>query len=80
MVNSEKNQLWTLHKGRLWTEFKATRRLSIAQMWKDYFEGEGIPARILPDPIKAAEGEAITYRVLVTSDKEHLIEEVLKRI
>lgn len=64
----------------MWTEFKSTRHLAIAEMWKEYFEAEGIPSRILPDPIKAAEGEAVSYRVLIPSDKEHLIEEVLKRI
>jgi len=79
MVKGTKDR-WTLQKGRLWTEFKTTRYLSIAQMWKEYFEGEGIPSRILPDPIKAAEGKAVSYHVLIPSDKEHIIEEVLKRI
>ena len=79
MVKDTKDR-WTVQKGRLWTEFKSTRHLSIAQMWKEYFEGEGIPSRILPDPIKAVKGKATTYRVLIPSDKEHIIEEVLKRI
>lgn len=79
MVKSTKDR-WTIQKGRLWTQFKSTPHLVIAQMWKEYFEGEGIPSRILPNPIKAAEGEAISYRVLIPSDKEHIIEEVLKRI
>ncbi len=79
MVKDKKDR-WTLQKGSVWTEFESTPHLIIAQMWKEYFEGEGIPSRILPDPVKAGSGETITYRVLIPSDKEHIIEEVLKRV
>ncbi len=48
--------------------------MKAAEAWKELFEDEGIPTRIL------ASGEApAAYRVLVPGDKEHLIEEVLRK-
>jgi len=32
----------------MWVEIKQAKSLAIAEMWKEYFEGEGIPARIMP--------------------------------
>ena len=32
----------------MWVEVKKANSLMIAEAWKEFFEGEGIPARILP--------------------------------
>ena len=32
----------------MWVEVKKAKTLAIAEMWKECFEGEGIPARIMP--------------------------------
>jgi len=32
----------------MWVEVKQARSLMLAEMWKELFEGEGIPTRILP--------------------------------
>ncbi|MCJ7522402.1 MAG: hypothetical protein MUP21_09340 [Dehalococcoidia bacterium] len=50
----------------------------IAEMWKDLFEGEGIPIRVLPE--KLGTGERARYRVLVPELKKHLIEDILRKI
>lgn len=52
----------------------------MAEMWKEFFEGEGIPTRILPTPDKAGSGELSEYRVLVSQEKVHVIEEVLRKL
>lgn len=52
----------------------------IAEMWKEFFEGEGIPVRILPDPEKPGVGELATYRILVSQEKVHVVEEVLRKL
>ena len=52
----------------------------IAEMWKELFEGEGIPTRILPDAEKAGTVETSGYRVLVSQERVHVIEEVLRKI
>jgi len=52
----------------------------MAEMWKELFEGEGIPTRILPVSGEAPGSELTAYRVLVPQDKEHIIEEVLRKL
>ena len=49
-------------------------------MWKEFFEGEGIPTHILPITGEAPNRELVTYRILVPEDKKHLIEEILKKL
>lgn len=64
----------------MWTEVKRAQNLVIAEMWKELFEGEGIPTRILPAAGEPMGQELATYRVLVPEDKEHVIEEVLRKL
>ncbi len=64
----------------MWVEVKKAPNLMMAEMWKELFEGEGIPTRIMPASGEAPGRELVTYRVLVPEDKEHIIEEVLKKL
>jgi len=64
----------------MWVEIKKTRSLMLAEMWKELFEGEGIPTRILPASGMPMGQEFATYSVLVPEDKEHVIEEVLRKL
>ncbi len=52
----------------------------LAEMWKEYFEGEGIPTQLLPVTGEAPSRELVTYRILVPRDKKHLIEEILRTL
>ncbi len=62
----------------MWTEIRIAPNLIIAEMWKELFEAEGIPSRILPEKLGA--GEKSSYRVLVPELKKHLIEDILRKI
>ena len=62
----------------MWTEFKTVPNLITAEMWKELFEAEGIPTRILPEGTDV--GEKARYRVLVPELKKHLIEDILKKV
>ena len=64
----------------MWTEVKSAQNLVLAEMWKELFEGEGIPTRILPASGKPVGQESATYRILVPQDKEHIIQEVLRKL
>jgi len=65
----------------MWVQVKSAPNLIIAEMWKELFEGEGIPTRILPDPAKKpSRGELASYRILVSQEKVHVIEEVLRKL
>jgi hypothetical protein len=52
----------------------------LAEMWKEYFEGEGIPTQIMPVTGEAPTRELVIYRILVPEDKRHLIEEILRTL
>ena len=62
----------------MWVEFKTVPNLISAEMWKELFEAEGIPTRILPEGSEV--GEKANYRVLVPELKKHLIEDILRKI
>ena len=64
----------------MWVEIKKVEGLKTAEEWKELFEGEGIPTRILPASVEAAERESATYLVLVPGDKVHIIEEMLRKL
>jgi len=64
----------------MWVQVKSAPNLIIAEMWKEFFEGEGIPTRILPESDKTGSKELSEYRVLVSQEKVHVIEEVLRKL
>ena len=64
----------------MWVEIKKAPNLMLAEMWKELFEGEGIPSRIMPESGLPAGKEATTYRILVPQDKEHVVSEVLRKL
>ena len=64
----------------MWVEVKKAKSLVMAEMWKELFEGEGIPTRILPASGEPRDREMATYSILVPQDKEHVIREVLRKL
>ena len=64
----------------MWVDVKKAQSLMMAEMWKELFEGEGIPTRILPSSGEAPGRELTSYRVMVPEDKKHVIEEVLRKL
>ena len=49
-------------------------------MWKELFEGEGVPTRILPDSDKLEMKETASYKIYVSQERVHVIEEVLRKL
>ena len=64
----------------MWVQIKSASNLIMAEMWKEFFEGEGIPTRILPDQDQTDSANLSGYRVLVSQEKVHVIEEVLRKL
>ncbi len=64
----------------MWTEIKRAPNLMVAEMWKELFEGEGIPTHIMPVSGLPIGQELATYRILVPKDKVHVVEEVLRKL
>jgi hypothetical protein len=63
----------------MWVEVKKAPNLMLAEMWKEFLEGEGVPARVLPEKPENA-GEAAPYRIYVSQEKEHVVKEVLRKL
>ena len=64
----------------MWVEVKKAQSLMLAEMGKELFEGEGIPSRIMPSEGLPIGQELTTYRILVPKDKEHVVQEVLRKL
>jgi hypothetical protein len=64
----------------MWVEVKKTQTLVMAEMWKDCFEGEGIPTRIMPVRGLPIGQELAEYAVLVPQDKEHVTKDILRKL
>ena len=64
----------------MWVEIRKAPNLMMAEMWKELFEGEGIPTRLMPEKGLPIGQEFTTYRILVPEDKQHVIEEVMRKL
>lgn len=64
----------------MWIEIKKANNLMIAETWKEFFEGEGIPTRLLPAEDKPMGTLLAAYNVYVPEDKKHVIEEILRKL
>ena len=65
---------------KMWVEVKKANSLMVAEMWKECFEGEGIPTRIMPVSGLPVGQEFAEYSVLVPKDKEHVIKDILRKL
>lgn len=64
----------------MWVEVKKVKTLVIAEMWKECFEGEGVPAHIMPVTGLPIGQEITDYSVMVPKDKEHVIKDILRKL
>jgi hypothetical protein len=64
----------------MWVQVKSAPNLIMAEMWKEFFEGEGIPTRILPDAETLEMKENVPYKIYVSREREHVVEEVLRKL
>ncbi len=64
----------------MWVEVKKAQTLVIAEMWKECFEGEGIPTRIMPVSGLPIGQELAEFYILVPQDKEHVFKDVLRKL
>ena len=63
-----------------WTPYKKASNLLIAEMWKELFEAEGIPARILPEGDIQTWSERTSFIVYVPRGREHVAQEILRKV
>ena len=54
--------------------------LIIAEMWKELLEGEGLPTQLLPEGDILDWGEKVPYRIMVPRGREHVADEILRKL
>ncbi|SVC03150.1 uncharacterized protein METZ01_LOCUS256004 [marine metagenome] len=52
----------------------------LAEMWKEVLEGEGLPTRILPECDILDWGERVPFNIYVPKGREHVAEEILRKL
>ena len=52
----------------------------MAEMWKEVLEGEGLPTKILPEGDILSWGERVSFRILVPRGREHVADEILRKL
>ena len=64
----------------MWVEFRKASNLMLAEMWKEVLEGEGLPARILPEGDILDWSERVAFNIYVPMGREHVAEEILRKL
>jgi hypothetical protein len=64
----------------MWVEFKRVPNQMMAEMWKDTLEAEGLPCRILPEADILSWSERTPFVVYVPKGREHVAEEILRKL
>lgn len=64
----------------MWIEYKKVPNLVTAEMWKDAFEAEGLPTKILPEGSIIDWGERVPFVVYVPKGREHVADEILRKL
>lgn len=64
----------------MWVEYKHAPNLMVAQMWMEILEGEGLPVRLLPTGDIVSYGEQVPFRVMVPRGREHVADEILRKL
>ena len=64
----------------MWVEYKTAPNLIIGEMWKDVLESDGLPTKILPLGDILTWGERVPFKVYVPKGREHVADEILRKI
>jgi hypothetical protein len=52
----------------------------MAEMWMEILEGEGLPVRLLPVGDITDYGEQVPFKVMVPRGREHVADEILRKL
>ena len=64
----------------MWVDYIKAPDLIIAEMWKELFEGEGLPTKLLPVGDILDWGERVPFRIMVPRGREHVADEILRKL
>ena len=64
----------------MWIDYKKAPNLMIAEMWKDALEAEGLPTKLMPEGDILNWAERVPFRILVPTGREHVADEILRKL
>ncbi len=64
----------------MWVEFKRAPNLMAAEIWKEALEAEGLPAKLLPEGDIRDWSERVPFRIYVPKGREHVAEEIVRKL
>ena len=64
----------------MWVDYLKAPNLIVAEMWKNLLEGEGLPTRILPEGDILDWAEDSPFKVMVPRGREHVADEILRKL
>ena len=64
----------------MWVDYRKVPNLMIEEMWKNALEADGLPTKILPEGEILSWSERVPFRVLVPKGREHVANEILRKI
>ncbi len=64
----------------MWVDYKKVESLMVAESWKNLLDGEGLPAKILPVGDILDWGEDVPFRIMVPKGREHVADEIIRKL
>ncbi len=64
----------------MWADYRKALNLQVAEMWKNLLEAEGLPTKIIPESAILDWAERVTFRILVPVGREHVADEILRKL
>ena len=64
----------------MWIDYKKAPNLMVAEMWTNVLEGEGLPAKILPEGNILDWSERVPFRIMVPKGREHVADEIIRKL
>ena len=64
----------------MWVDYMKAPDLIIAEMWKEILEGEGLPTKLLPEGDILDWAEAVPFRIMVPRGREHVADEIIRKL
>ena len=64
----------------MWIEYMNAPNLITAEMCKDTFEGEGLATKIMPEGDITDWAEQVSYKIYVPKGREHVADEILRKL
>ncbi|MAU24491.1 hypothetical protein OAK52_00280 [Chloroflexi bacterium] len=64
----------------MWIDYKKVDNLSIAETYKNLLEAEGLPTKIMPEDGLLSWSELSKFRILVPKGREHVADEIIRKV